>query len=295
MSRGLTLAAAILTFDRPVEVRLAVESCRRPGIDRVLVLDNGGAEPVGELPGATVLRSDENLGVCAGRNLLVDALDSDLVLFVDDDGLLEGASDLGRVVALFESDPTLAVVAGVVRREDGSIAAHEFPRRRVTGVEREGEVGYFVGAACVVRRSAFLAVGGFDPAFFYAHEETDLSLRLARRGWSILYSPALRFEHRPSASGRVTTAGTTARRFVNREVLARRSLPVPVRWIHVAIWWVHSAVTEARAGKGRYRSFLAQSRAIRSERFAAEHFLAADRLRLRDALALQRRGFRVLW
>ena len=289
-----TLSAAILTLDRPVEVRRAVASCALPLVEEVLVFDNGSVEP-SELEGARLIRSEENIGPCAARNRLVDLCGSDLVLFLDDDAVLDRSSDLGRVVDLFAADPRLAVVAGVVVRPDGSIAPFEFPRRRVTGVGVEGPVGYFLEGACVVRRSAFVEAGGFDPDFFYGHESADLSLRLAQRGRVVVYSPSLHVEHRPSPTGRNASRHSDARQLVNREVLARRNLPWAIRQIHVMAWRLLYGWRALRSGPralGRFRHEVATLRRQRSNRPALDH---RDRLGYRQSLRLHRIGYRVFW
>jgi N-acetylglucosaminyl-diphospho-decaprenol L-rhamnosyltransferase len=58
-------------------------------------------------------------------------------------------------------------------------------RRRHGGTEAITAVP---GAAMVVRRSAFEAVGGFDEDFFLYWEETDLCFRLARAGWKLAWA-----------------------------------------------------------------------------------------------------------
>ncbi len=294
-SQRLTLEAGIVTFERPDEVLRAVASCRRPEIARVVVLDSGSRPPVPGPPGAAFVRSEENVGPCAGRNRLVEEADSDLVLLVDDDGYLADSSDLDRVIGLFVDDPRLAVVAGVEYRIGETIAKHEFPRRRVTDVGTEGSVGYFVEGACVVRRSAFLEVGGFDTAFFCYHEGPELALRLAHSEYTILYSPSLRLEHRPSQFGRTVTAGANGRELVNREVLATRNLPVPIRWVHILVWRALYLLRAARDGLPGLARFRAQASEERSRRLGAVDFPRSNRLGMLQCIRLHRIGYRVFW
>jgi GT2 family glycosyltransferase len=58
------------------------------------------------------------------------------------------------------------------------------------------EVAYAVGGTCLLRRSEFLAAGGFDPLYepFYL-EDTDLGLVAWRAGWRVLYEPRSVVEH----------------------------------------------------------------------------------------------------
>ena len=50
-------------------------------------------------------------------------------------------------------------------------------------------VGWVTGACFLMRRSAFVAVGGMDDAIFMYYEDVDLCLRLGRAGWSVAYLP----------------------------------------------------------------------------------------------------------
>ena len=64
-----------------------------------------------------------------------------------------------------------------------------------TSTARPHEVGFASGAALVVRRAAWDAVGGFDARYFMYGEDLDLSLRLRLAGWGIGVVPAARVAH----------------------------------------------------------------------------------------------------
>lgn len=51
------------------------------------------------------------------------------------------------------------------------------------------------GTAIVTRRRAFLDSGGFDPLFFFYHEDFDASRRLRAAGATLLRVPEARFHH----------------------------------------------------------------------------------------------------
>jgi hypothetical protein len=60
-------------------------------------------------------------------------------------------------------------------------------------------VAYIPSAALVARRSALLAVGGFDEELRFG-EDVDLCFRLDVAGWSVRYSPELEVQHLPRPS-----------------------------------------------------------------------------------------------
>ena len=57
------------------------------------------------------------------------------------------------------------------------------------------EVAWVSGAAMLVERAAFLALGGFDEKLFLYKEDEDLCLRLREAGWQVVYEPAAAVRH----------------------------------------------------------------------------------------------------
>ena len=62
------------------------------------------------------------------------------------------------------------------------------------------DAAWVSGAACLVARHAFDAVGGFDPGFFLYKEEEDLFLRIRRAGGRVRYLPSVRVRHDGAAT-----------------------------------------------------------------------------------------------
>jgi GT2 family glycosyltransferase len=50
--------------------------------------------------------------------------------------------------------------------------------------------GFACGGALLLRRDAYLALGGFDPAYVIYHEDVDLAWRAWLMGWRVLHVPA---------------------------------------------------------------------------------------------------------
>jgi glycosyltransferase involved in cell wall biosynthesis len=168
----------------------AVESALAEQPAEVIVVANGGAQV--DLAGVRVLERAEP-GRSEARNVGVEAAKTPYVAFLDDDDL-SLPRRLERQRAALADAWWAPLAFGRVRVVDG----HGRPQddwnglldRRFSRLERGHAVSYedvlavqapIYTSATMVRRDAFLAVGGFDPAF-EAYEDLDLYLRLARVG-----------------------------------------------------------------------------------------------------------------
>ena len=229
------ISVVVLTqYDRPTELTRALASVRAQSVPAQLILVANGAYEPGFDQADTLVMLEENLGIPAGRNIGAEAADAPLIMFLDDDAELIDPRTLARIVARFEASPELAAMALHLIDEHGATQRRHVPRLGAGSADRSGRVTYFVGAACVVRSDAFAAIGGFDPRFFYAMEESDLCWRLLDADWSIWYAADLLVFHpRTSPRRHPGYARLTAR---NRLWLAWRSLPGPLLPVYLGIW-----------------------------------------------------------
>jgi len=133
--------------------------------------------------------SPRNLGVAAGRNQAANSAQGDLLLFLDDDAVLdEGA--IAAAVQSIQRDPTVGAVAFNIQDPVTKLPALWFhPHSPRTWATSALEVSTVVGCACLVRAAAFNEMGGFWPGYFREVEEVDLSWRLLDAHWRITYEP----------------------------------------------------------------------------------------------------------
>jgi len=240
---SVRLSCVILTMgNRPAELRRAIDSVRAlDGAPVDLVVVGNGADVPPSAGTVTAVRLPQNVGVAAGRNAGVDAASGDVVLFLDDDGWYPDRTLGQHVAARFGAEPRLAVLSfRVVDPGGGAGARWHVPRLRVGDAGRSSPVTTFSGGACAIRRSAYLAAGGLPAAFFYAHEEIDLSWRLVERGYRLEYDGAARMCHPPVPNSR--HAGFYRLDGRNRVLLARRNLPWPLAAAFLADWLVLTVV-----------------------------------------------------
>jgi GT2 family glycosyltransferase len=245
----LKLSIVILTMgNRPAELARAVESTaplRASGAELVIVGNGADVPPMPDEVITIVLA--ENAGVASGRNAAVRGCAGDVVLFLDDDGWYPDPAQLGEHVAgRFAADPGLAVLSfRVLDPEGGAGARWHVPRLRAGDPGRSSVVTTFAGGACAIRRSAYLEAGGLPDAFFFGHEETDLSWRLLDLGYRLEYDAQAVMCHPPVHNARHATWYRLEAR--NRVWLARRNLPWPLAIGYLADWLVITVARERSA------------------------------------------------
>ncbi|MGN6610878.1 MAG: glycosyltransferase family 2 protein [Angustibacter sp.] len=241
---ALTLGVVVLTMgDRPVELARAVESLHRQTRppESVLVIGNGADVP-DQPDSVRVLRLPENLGIVGGRDLGWRELETDLVLFLDDDAWLLGDDVLAGVGRRFADDPRLGIVSmRIIDPDTGLSSRRHVPRLRTSDPERSSDVTTFLGGASVVRREVLERCGGLPVAFWYGHEETDLAWAALDDGWRIHYAADAVLGHPTTTPARHATYYRLNAR--NRVWLARRRLPWPLALGYLAVW---TALTVAR-------------------------------------------------
>jgi GT2 family glycosyltransferase len=239
------LSCVILTMGtRPTELERAIESVRALEGDRVdlVVVGNGADLPA--LPAdARAIQLPENVGVSAGRNIGTDACTGDVILFLDDDAWYHDPAVGEYVAGRFAADSKLAVLAfRIVDPAGGPGARWHVPRLRAGDPGRSSPVTTFGGGLCAIRRSAYLEAGGLPDAFFFAHEEIDLSWRLIDRGYRLEYDAAAQVSHPHVANTRHATWYRQDGR--NRVLLVRRNLPWLLAGAYLLDWFAITVVRE---------------------------------------------------
>ena len=143
-------------------------------------------QPGGAFARVDVKYSGANLGFGKGHNANVARGKAPWVLVLNQDCVLEPGV-LGRLL-----DAAAAAPADVAVWELRQIP-YEHPKAYDPVTL---EAPWASGAAMLVRREAFDAVGGFEPRIFMYGEDVDFSWRLRAKGWRILYQPKLAVVHR---------------------------------------------------------------------------------------------------
>lgn len=188
----------------------------------VIIVDNASQEETRTLlrhvSGARIILNSSNLGFGGGCNLGASAAAGRYLLFLNPDiELMPGALD--ALVEAAESNEKVGIVggrllfpnsqiqeAGAFFKNDSQLT-HPY-LRGVTDPSRaeatyRHETGYVSGALLLIGRELFNILGGFDPIYSPAYfEDTDLCVRCARSGYSVLYEPTAVAIHFESATSK---------------------------------------------------------------------------------------------
>ncbi|RKT08658.1 GT2 family glycosyltransferase [Streptomyces sp. 3211.6] len=224
---------------RPRELDALLASVEKQDVPAARVVLVGNATPLTDVSAdVTKIPLEENLGCPGGRNVGLKALcesgEVDVVIELDDDGLLI-ADDVFRTVGqLFASDPKLGIVGFRVADEHGHTERRWVPRLRADDPMRRGLVTAFLGGGHAFSVPMLNEIGLWPAEFFFGHEETDLAWRALDAGRKILYEPKLVLQHPKTSPARhAVYYRFTAR---NRVWLARRRLPLALVPVYLGVW-----------------------------------------------------------
>ena len=201
------VAVVVITHQRREELLTAVARLLDlPERPHVVVVDNGSTDGTADavrerFPDVELIASAENLGA-VGRNVGVARLDTPYVAFCDDDTWWEPGS-LRTAADALDAHPRLAVVTARILVEPGGREDPVVPELRDSPVRGADwlpgpALGSFLAGASVLRREAFLQVGGFSERLWLGGEEELMAGDLAAAGWELCYLPELTVHHQAS-------------------------------------------------------------------------------------------------
>ena len=213
----------------------------------LVYVDNASSDDtlaaIGELESDAVrtIASPENRGYAAGVNRAAAVAEGRDLLLLNPD--VEAPDDVGLqgLMTVLNDEPSAALVGPALIYDDGSRqpSARRFPsslaflgsldRAKSVGMigrayERYIEpswggqrrrVDWVIGAAMLIRRQAFDALGGWDERYFLYMEDVDFCRRAARAGWEAWFEPSVELTHgyaRASTTGSASVLRSQARR-----------------------------------------------------------------------------------
>lgn len=244
----------ITTHDRRDELTAAIESIQAQEYEEIevaVVIDNSTDGTVdlfadeGQFssPEITSRYLDEWDGTPEARNIGADLTDGEILVFMDDDAVLESADATDRIVEKFQTDADLGLLALCIKNYyTGEIIPAEFPHRNHKPSREESfETTYFVGAGHAIRASVLAAAGGYPSEFtLYRFEEIDLSFRVLSEGYRIRYVPSVVVQHKQSPEGRSPDDTIKRYELENRIRTSIRNLPWRYVTVSTAVWTAYT-------------------------------------------------------
>lgn len=233
---------------------------------QVLLVDNGspdgsGGRLSGRFPQVSYLQTGANLGYTGGNNRGIQhAIKSgcDYVLILNNDAvveegctsaLVEAAQAGTRVGAvggkiLYYEDPARIWFGGgfVSRLRAMGYHRYEGSLDHDPGEDRVQEVSFLTGCCLLIPAGVLREVGCFEEDFFAYMEDVDFSLRLAMRGYRLLYQPAARILHRCPVDPVDPTPFQLCQRERNRRRIVRRRYRPYERMLFATFFYPSRAV-----------------------------------------------------
>jgi len=237
-TREPTVSIIVPTWNHVALVRECLEAiaARTPPGYEVIVVDDGSsdgtARELARVPGLRLVALPSNHGFSKACNAGAREARANRLLFLNDDTVPLGGW-LEPMLAALDRDPLVGVVGsrllypgvGVIQHA-GIEMSERGPRHRLQSLPAdaaEADVDCFVpavtGACLLVRRILFDELGGFDEAFANGCEDVDFCLRVAERGFRVLYCGSSMLLHHECAT---RGADDSERERANLALLMRR-------------------------------------------------------------------------
>jgi len=220
----------------------ALKRCKYPSLTVILVDNHSTDDSVARIraahPDILMLQSAKNIGFSGGNNIGMRyalAHGAEYLWLLNND--TEPSPDaLSALVAKAQTDKTIGAVGSVCYYADAPSTVQIWAGGRVnlwigylhnsTVPRADGWFECLNAASMLIARAAIEDVGLLDERFFMYWEDTEICLRMRKKGWRIVAAPNSRVLHKVNASVRG-----------NRLILDRYQTASGLRLL-----WLHSPV-----------------------------------------------------
>ncbi|MBI3515535.1 MAG: glycosyltransferase [Proteobacteria bacterium] len=189
---------------------------------------------------ARYVKLGANHGVRA-RNVGARHARGDILVFNDDDVLIEPADFLDRFAEAFDTDPRLGLVcARTVMADTGETPRAYFPHtNKQLPHDRTFKTFRFQANAFAIRRATYARVGLMADDFFYGLEEIDYAYRVIKAGFEILHLPAVRALEFNDPGGRRPQPAVERMRLANKFKISYLHMPLAPLLVNIPLFAVY--------------------------------------------------------
>jgi len=212
----LSVSVVVVSRGRPELLKRCLAGLRQlfyQNFEVVVVADPAGVQGARDFGAHAKLAPFDQANISAARNIGINLAAGTIVAFIDDDAVAE-PTWLNHLTKPF-SDPSVAAAGGYVRARNGITFQWKASVADAFGVSTplpidgddpvvfDGQAGRAIrteGTNCAFRRDVLARLGGFDPAFHFFLDETDVNMRLANAGAKTAIVPLAQVHHGYAAS-----------------------------------------------------------------------------------------------
>jgi len=279
----------VLNWNGHQDTRACLQSlqrCSYPRFRTVLVDNNstvpGAAALAADFPDVTFIKNQDNLGFARGNNVGIRAAlrnDAAYVYLLNNDTVVDPAF-LDELVAAAESQERAGALCGTVLElrsagqgdDQGKTLTISYAGGRLSRVRgeithlgkgrqlsdlRDGEgprdTGCITGCGVLLPCRVLMRVGLLDEDFFFGIEDIELSWRLLRLGWHLIYVPTSLIWHRGGRS-RAYSPSEVRRAYASKITLMRKCLSPLMFGIWLVLFTVYMAFVGALRSVLRLRA-----------------------------------------
>lgn len=226
-------------LDDTLELLDSLSRCQIPSGAEVFlyIVDNEGsgelAKKIKKYQNAVLLVSGNNLGFAAGNNLGFEKAIHDgneIIVAINNDTNV-GKDFIKQILSSPVTDPLVGAVGGLIyfapgfefqkdysKKDLGKVvwyAGGAFdwdnvlgPNAHVDEVDhgqftKVTDTAFVTGALFITRADVLKKVGLFDPKYFMYLEDVDLSVRIARAGYRLVFDPGIKIWHKVARSSAI--------------------------------------------------------------------------------------------
>ncbi len=232
----MKLSIIISTHNRIKELTRCLDLVNKQTFSdyEILIIDQNSSLPgidelVSKYPKAEYYKFKKNLGPCIARNFASKKAKGEFILFLDDDAFIFDENILKSVIEIAEEnnygqigcqsfadeDKKNIHYSQCVIDDDGFLNKE---KSKNINLNLENERVIIETSFCLMKKDVFFEVGGFDPAYFFYDEDTDLSLRVQAAGYKNFCSRDLKYLH--VSGSRIRSANS---RYFNKNYLVYKN------------------------------------------------------------------------